>query len=122
MTEELKLDEVLDKDEVMERVDGDTELLMEIMDLFISDYPRLMLNIKNAIAQKDSKVLEQNAHALKGSVGNFSANSVFDIALSLEVMGRNNDMSNVEGTYINLEREIKRLMLAFDILRKEVAL
>jgi two-component system sensor histidine kinase/response regulator len=122
MSVEQKLNEVFDKDEVMERVDGDIELLMEMIELFISDYPRLMSNIKNSITQKDSKELARNAHTLKGSVGNFAANSVYDTALTLEIMGRNNDISDAGEAYIKLEKESIRLMLAFDMLRKEVAL
>jgi two-component system sensor histidine kinase/response regulator len=117
-----KLDEVFDKDEVMERVDGDIELLMDMVELFIDDCPKLMSNIKNAIEKKDSNELKRSSHTLKGSVSNFSADSVFDIALELEFMGRNNDMSNAEKAYTNLEREIERLMKAFDVLRKEFAL
>lgn len=117
-----KLDEILDKDEVMERVDGDIELLMDMVELFIADCPKLMSNIKNAIIQKDCNELKRGAHTLKGSVSNFSANYVYEIALELEVMGRNNDMSDAEEAYTNLEREIERLIKAFDVLRKEVAL
>jgi HPt (histidine-containing phosphotransfer) domain-containing protein len=122
MSEVLKLDEVFDRDEVMERVDGDIELLMEIVELFIKDYSKLMSNIKNAITQKDSRALARSAHTLKGSVGNFAADFVYNIALSLEVMGRNNDMTDAEEAYIKLEIEIERLIQAFDMLRKEVAL
>lgn len=117
-----KLGEVIDKDEVMERVDGDIELLMEMIELFITDYPKLMSKIKNAIIQKDSRELERNAHTIKGSVGNFAADSVYGIALSLEIMGRNDDMTDAEEAYAKLEREMERLIQAFDILRKEVDL
>jgi HPt (histidine-containing phosphotransfer) domain-containing protein len=113
---------VFDKDEVMERVDGDIELLMDMVELFIADYLKLMSNIKNAITQKDSKELGRSAHTLKGSVSNFSANSVYEIALELETMGRNNDMSNAEEAYTDLEREMERLIKAFDVLRKEITL
>ena len=119
MSKELKLDDVINKDEVMERVGGDVELLMEIVEIFIGDYPRLMSNIKNAITQSDSKGLERNAHALKGSVSNFAAASVYNIALGLEVMGRNNNMSGADEVYTGLEREIEQLICAFDLLRKE---
>jgi two-component system, sensor histidine kinase and response regulator len=116
------LDEVFDKDEVMERVDGDIELLMDMVELFIADYPKLMSNIKNAIIQKDSKELGRSTHTLKGSVSNFSANYVYEIALELEMMGRNNDMSNAEEAYTNLESEIEQLIKALGLLRKEFAL
>lgn len=117
-----ELDEVLNKDEIMERIDGDIELLMDMIELFIADCPKLMSNIKNAIDQKNSNELKRSAHTLKGSVSNFSAQLVYDITLELEFMGRNNDMENAEEAYTKLEKEIERLIKAFDLLKKEVAL
>jgi two-component system sensor histidine kinase/response regulator len=122
MSVEQKLNEIFDKDRVMEQVDGDVELLMEMVELFTSGYPELLSNIKNAVTKKDSNLLGRNAHTLKGSVGNFAADSVYDAALSLEIMGHNNDMSHAEEAYIKLVKEIEKLMLAFDILRKEIVL
>ena len=48
MSVEQKLNEIFDKDRVMEQVDGDVELLMEMVELFTSGYPELLSNIKNA--------------------------------------------------------------------------
>jgi len=114
------LNAIIDKDEIMERVDGDIDLLIELMDLFIADYPKLLSNIKNAIIQENSGELKRSAHTIKGSVGNFSANSAYNIALSLEIMGQNNNFSNAEKTYIQLEKEIDLLIQTFDILKRRI--
>lgn len=114
------LNAIIDKDEIMERVDGDIDLLIELMDLFIADYPKLLSNIKNAIIQENSGELKRSAHTIKGSVGNFSANSAYNIALSLEIMGQNNNFSNAEKTYIELEKEIDLLIQTFDILKRRI--
>jgi two-component system sensor histidine kinase/response regulator len=118
--EEQKLEEAFNKAKVLERVEGDTELLLELMDLFIDQCPKLLIGINDAITQNDSKALERNAHALKGSVGNFSADTVYNLALKLELMGRNNDMSGAREEYILLEKEIEQLKLAFDRFRKDL--
>jgi len=114
------LNAIIDKDEIMERVNGDIDLLIELMDLFIADYPKLLSNIKNAIIQENSGELKRSAHTIKGSVGNFSANSAYNIALSLEIMGQNNNFSNAEKTYIQLEKEIDLLIQTFDILKRRI--
>jgi HPt (histidine-containing phosphotransfer) domain-containing protein len=112
--------EIFDKDRIMEQIDNDTELLVEIIDLFIASYPKLVISIKNAINQNDSKSLQRSAHALKGSIGNFASDIVYNIALDLEIMGRDNDMPNAKETCIKLEREIEKLRLALDMYRKEI--
>ena len=78
------------------------------------------LNSAYKLAPKVSKALEHNAHTLKGSVGIFSADTVYNLALKLEIMGRNNDMSGAREEYIVLEKEIEQLKLAFDLFRKDL--
>ncbi|MBI4962366.1 MAG: response regulator [Desulfomonile tiedjei] len=101
--------EALDKLVILDRVGGDTELLKEIVDLFLEDYPDLLVKIREALQTKDSQLLEKTAHALKGSVGNFGAESAVQAALNLENMGRNQDLAEAPQTLVNLEKELERL-------------
>jgi two-component system sensor histidine kinase/response regulator len=117
----IKSDDIIDKDEVMERVGGDTELLAELIDLFSSDCPKMMSEMYEAIERNDRKALERIAHALKGSIGNFSANSAFEAALRLEKMGSQGDITLARDAYAVLKREIKRLEPALAALQKEGA-
>ena len=117
---EQKLDEAFDRVRALKRVDGDIEFLLELLTLFIDHHPNLLIGINNAITQKDSKALEYNAHTLKGSAGNFFADTVYNLALKLEIMGRNNDLSGAREEYAALETEIEQLKLAFDAFRKDL--
>ncbi len=67
---------------------GDVELLKEIAIIFLEDYPKVLAEIRDAIADGDAKQLESSAHTLKGSVANFGAAAVVASALQLEQMGR----------------------------------
>jgi len=78
----------LDRQVALLRVGGDEELLKEIAVIFLEDYPRVLAEIRDAIASNDAKQLEAAAHTLKGSVGNFGAAAVVASALRLEQMGR----------------------------------
>ena len=53
------------------RVGGDEELLKEIAEIFLEDYPKVLAEIQAALACGDARRLEQSAHTLKGSAGNF---------------------------------------------------
>src|SRR5439155_3440802 len=74
----------LDRQAILARVEGDTALLSEVIDLFIADAPRLLAEIKESLRRNDSQALERAAHALKGSIGNFGAATAHDANLQLE--------------------------------------
>lgn len=113
--------QVIDMASAMERVDGDEELLREIAQLFLENHTEQMDQIRDAIAQGDSKSLEHAAHTLKGSVGNFGAKPAYDAAFSLEKIGRAGDLAPAETAYVVLEREITNLSNALSLFTMEEA-
>jgi HPt (histidine-containing phosphotransfer) domain-containing protein len=94
---------VLDLQLALSRVGGDKQLLREIAVLFIDECPRAFAEIQEAVARGDAAKLENAAHAVKGSVSNFGAQTAVDAAFRLEQMGRTNQMSEAEGTLRKLE-------------------
>jgi HPt (histidine-containing phosphotransfer) domain-containing protein len=54
------------------------------------------------------------AHALKGTVANFSAGQAFELARKLEGMGRAGELGEAGKTFAALEAEIPRLSEALD--------
>ncbi len=63
----------LDESLALSRVGGDVELLKEVVELFLDDYPTTFEKIKSAVASRDATALEHHAHSLKGSVSTFGA-------------------------------------------------
>ena len=90
-------------------MDNDTDLLKEIVDLFIEDCPRLMSRLQNAIACGDANEVERAAHSLKGSVGSFAARPAYNTALKLEQIGKSGELSEAPDVYAALERQIAEL-------------
>ena len=112
---------VFDRDATLDRVDGNRELLRELIGLFFDEIPGLLSTIQETITQCDAKALERTAHTLKGAVGNFSAQGAYAASLRLEVMGRSGDLTHVEEAYAELEKELARLGEALTALREENA-
>jgi CheY-like chemotaxis protein/HPt (histidine-containing phosphotransfer) domain-containing protein len=106
---------------VLRRVDGDRELLREVASLFFEDTPRLMIDVRHAIAQGDGKALERSAHTLKGSVGNFGARAALDAAYALEQMGRNGDFARAQEVFDLLEQQVTLLFPALESLLNDKA-
>jgi len=62
------------------RVSGDADLLAELAELFRDDSIRLVDRIRQPVMRKDSEELDKAAHGLKGSVLNFGAKTLADVA------------------------------------------
>jgi HPt (histidine-containing phosphotransfer) domain-containing protein len=99
----------LDRRVALLRVGGDAELLKEIAVLFLEDYPRVLAEIRAAIAGGDARQLETSAHTLKGSASNFGAGAVVESALRLEQMGRAGQMNQSPDVLRSLEAGLSAL-------------
>jgi two-component system sensor histidine kinase/response regulator len=93
----------IDMEEALEIMDGDEELLKEIFDDFINDYPEIIAKIKETIEVGDAENLNSFAHQLKGMLKNVAATRVADIAFELETMGKEQDLSKVADIFDRLE-------------------
>ena len=95
--------------EALARVEGDRELLVELIDLFLSELPHALSELQRGAAQRDAKAIERAAHTLRGSVANFSARAAVEAALSVELLGRDGDLDGMGPALAALEHELGRL-------------
>jgi HPt (histidine-containing phosphotransfer) domain-containing protein len=110
---------VLDGAAVLARVEGDKRLLVGMAKLFLETYPKMLSVVREAVEIDDAKSLEQSAHAVKGSVGNFFARPAFEVALKLEIMGHQGDLTGAKEAYQLLNGQIERLQPALEALSRE---
>jgi PAS domain S-box-containing protein len=108
-----QLDEAL----ALSRVGGDIELLKEVVELFLEDYPTTFEKIKVAVDGQDAPALEHHAHSLKGSVSTFGASRAFEAAFALEKQGRSGDLSGARDGLAELEKALEALHPALVSLR-----
>jgi two-component system sensor histidine kinase/response regulator len=93
----------LDHDLAMSRVGGDAELLKELAELFLDEYPRLFAQLRTGYEQGDARQVESSAHGLKGSVANFGAKRSVDAAFQIEQLGRGGKLEAVAELIHTLE-------------------
>ena len=103
---------VLDVVAIRARVQGDEELLQEIVKLYLEDYPRMWSAVRDAVSRGDASALERAAHALKGSIANFETNATYNAALRLESLGRAGDLTGATEALKLLEEALERLRVA----------
>src|SRR5439155_61034 len=99
----------LDRVAILARIDGDEELLKELVAVFLDDSVQLMNEIREALARRDSKMLQCAAHALKGSAANFGTSAVCEAASRLEMIGQNENLVGAEAAWAELEEAMKNL-------------
>jgi len=110
--------DILDEAALMSRVDGDAQLLSDLVDLFLEEYPHLLEEIRTAIKKEDVKGVERGAHGLKGSTSNLTAKRAADAALKLERLAREGGLLGAEDSLRELEFQLVRLQPALLALRE----
>lgn len=110
------MNDVLDRDELLDRIDNDTEFLAETVAMFDEDGSQLLADIRRAIIDGDAAALAAAAHTFKGMAGNFCAAATVEAALKLEMMGKSGDLTGAEEAAGALEAESQRLRLALEQL------
>jgi len=93
----------------LERVGGDEELLREVAQIYLTEYPPLIEKIRSAVGSGDSDALQRAAHTLKGSLATLGAEPAAALALTLESKGRENTLDSAADDLLHLEEELGRV-------------
>jgi CheY-like chemotaxis protein/HPt (histidine-containing phosphotransfer) domain-containing protein len=101
--------EVLNAAGALKPVDGDAQLLAEIVELFLEDCPRQLSAIRDALTRDDIKAVADAAHRLKGSVGILAALAALQAAGRLEPLDFQGELTHGPDAYQVLEAETHRL-------------
>ena len=99
----------MDWNRALEVVQGDRDLLREIVDAFLTECPLQLDQIRDAIAARDQEVLQRAAHTLKSSMRYFGATQAFDQAYELECMGRDGLFDGANEQFELLKCEVDQI-------------
>ncbi len=110
-----------DIDAALKHVEGDRDLLDEIIRIFADQCPKTMYEIQNAVRAADLPTLERAAHFLKGSASNLCATGVTQAAAKLEESARSGDSSRSREQFETLEREVGKLLSELETFSRKVA-
>lgn len=117
----IPVEQALDLEAALSRVDGDRELLVEMADLFLDEYPRLLSTLRDALAQDNAPTAAYAAHTLKGSVANFSAMPSVTAAQKIERLARQGDLTHAHAAFADLEAKLTQLKPVLLNLKMEIA-
>jgi len=115
----MDIDKFIDRKDLSDRLDGDMDLLKELITLFIEDSPKLLSDIDKALEDQDFEKLRKVAHTIKGSVSNFSADNAFNVALDLENIAKENNFEKAKSTNQKLKEEINNVIESLKLIQQD---
>lgn len=94
----------------LESVEGDKELLKELIEIFIDDYPVVIKSLEEAFNSKECGQVEKVTHRLKGAMSNFGPGPAVELALRLEMIAREGDFEGAWEIYPDLIEASEKLI------------
>jgi PAS domain S-box-containing protein len=116
-----KTQELFDRASLLERVEGDQELLTELIQIFMEEAPGLMNAMRGALQSGDMVVLERSAHSLKGAASNLSSTAMANAALKLEQDAKENNQQSAKESLAAVDAIMKLLLPALSELCQGVS-
>jgi signal transduction histidine kinase/DNA-binding response OmpR family regulator len=98
-----------DRAKALERVDGDEQLLQEVVQIFLEESPKQLAKLRQAVTVGDADLLERAAHSMKGELGYLAVPDSCQKARVLEQMGRTRNLEQAAETLAVLETEVSAL-------------
>lgn len=97
----------------------DAEFVYELIDIYMTEAPKLLSSIRGAIEKKDFDALRTTAHTLKGSSYNLGAKQLGDLCFELEKAGRAKEQIPPLESLEPLHKELEALSLLFRAFKKK---
>lgn len=109
---------VFDYDDFLYRIDGDVELLKEVIEIFLEDTPDLLANLYAGIRRGDNNAVERAVHTLKGATANISAKRIQQLSQHVQWMLKTTDagqlcpfIDDFEENYEKLDQVLRGYLL-----------
>lgn len=103
------MDPVLDMSVVEELIsfadDGDPELVLDLIQMFLDDGPTKVQAVVQGVAEGDFERAERAAHSLKGSSGNLGARLLSQVCDQVQNATRNHQIADSQRLAPVLKRE-----------------
>ena len=102
-------EDVLDWQELLDRVQEDKDLALELFDIFIEDYKTKRQNLTGALEKQNFDEVRSIAHSLKGASGNISAKALRQSFLKLEEMAKANSLKGKDELLQGIDQKFQEL-------------
>ena len=106
---------------IEELMDGDAELIFDLVDTLIETTPELLEELAAGVEAKDSPAIKNAAHALKSSNAQMGALSFAALCQEMENKGKNNDLEQAEDLLQLIKEEFSKVTQALESWKQVLA-
>ena len=103
---------------MLQRVDGEIEILQEVITAFFDTYPGQLETIHEALCAENYAEAERSAHALKGSLQIFFKGEVIRLVYETEIAARACNQSEAIKSLLDLQTELAAIGPLLDDLKE----
>jgi HPt (histidine-containing phosphotransfer) domain-containing protein len=99
------------------QIQGEPDLVAEILNLFLADTPARLAAIGEAFQARDAAAVARGAHALKGATASIGARRMTTLCEALEANATVQTLTDAGATLTELEEEFQRVRAALEAER-----
>jgi HPt (histidine-containing phosphotransfer) domain-containing protein len=96
----------LDLQQALEALEGNRQLLIELIEIFGEECPKLSAEITTSIHAGDLATLRRAAHTMKGSLAHLMALPAIQIAEQMEFLARSQNLAGAAALWPQLKAEL----------------
>ena len=100
---------VFNRADLLERLAGDEESVLEIVRDFLQDTPRLIRSLREAVESGDARAAERQAHSIKGAAATVGGAAFSLAAFEVEKAGQAGDLTALNTGLPELVEQFRRL-------------
>jgi HPt (histidine-containing phosphotransfer) domain-containing protein len=101
--------------------DGDPELLLDLIQLYLDDSPAKIQGLQTGLASGDMDLVERAAHALKGSSGNLGARLLQETCEQLQLTARQPNQTRIQQLVAQAQTEFAAVCSELARLQRQFA-
>jgi HPt (histidine-containing phosphotransfer) domain-containing protein len=106
----------LDPDLLLRNLDGDADLLAQVVGLFFEASEEILERMRRARSESDADALRRKAHELRGALANVGAEAGAQAAKELETLAAGGALGAAGPAMRALEKELEKLRPALRAL------
>jgi HPt (histidine-containing phosphotransfer) domain-containing protein len=99
--------------------EGDSEFLRELISIYLTDTPKQLSQLEEAITRQDAALLVRAAHTIKGSSGNFGAAGFARLAQEMEAHGKSKNLAAAAAALPEFKSRFSEVVAALNQLARD---
>ncbi|MFA6378782.1 MAG: Hpt domain-containing protein [Candidatus Omnitrophota bacterium] len=101
--------EIIGLQDVLYRLQGDKELLLELVQIFLEDTPQRLKDVSTLITKSSFSDLADVAHSIKGAASNIGANKLWQSFKEMEAAAKQENLIQVTQIFQRASQEFVEL-------------